>query len=270
MAQISIMAIRQNVTELIAVRNGNRRIWKIVGCMSADLSLVVIAIIIMASRGFRFSKSNNTSTSYTTVRNISNREPSLKIQWILIFLCYTLDLIVTSTALIDEDKTSPEDKTSSEDEISTTPTEDSFSLEFISPTTTSRKDPVIFTPDRVSDFFGWEGDDPLYLFAISAYFLQHKIIHRYPVMPETNNTEWQTIEISFRSFPVFKYNLLAIGMQTSSRTNQIYGVRSAVSIHGKDITDSTTQFFPTNTENFYGIVFTYTAIEDGNRIFYKI
>ncbi|CAF4624114.1 unnamed protein product [Rotaria socialis] len=237
------MAIRQNVTELIAVRNGNRRIWKIVGCMSADLSLVVIAIIIMASRGFRFSKSNNTSTSYTTVRNISNREPSLKIQWILIFLCYTLDLIVTSTALIDEDKTSPEDKTSSEDEISTTPTEDSFSLEFISPTTTSRKDPVIFTPDRVSDFFGYKNS--------SGLPLSHSLYYNHDQMNHING-----------SLLNITYNLLAIGMQTSSRTNQIYGVRSAVSIHGKDITDSTTQFFPTNTENFYGIVFTYTAIED--------
>ncbi|CAF2076741.1 unnamed protein product [Rotaria magnacalcarata] len=247
----------------------------------------------MASRGFRFSKSSNTSTSYTTVRNISNREPSLKIQWILIFLFYTLDLTVTTTGLIDEDNNS------SKDEISTTSNGDPFNLEFISSTTTSQKNPVIFTPSRVSDFFGyesssgiplnhslyynfdqmsavdgyllnitlrlfasWEGDDPLYIFAVSAYFLQHEIIHRYPVMPETNNTEWQTIEISFRSFPVFKNTLLAIGMQTSSPTNRIYAVRSTMSIHGKDITDSKTQFIPRRTESFYGIAFTYTAIED--------
>ncbi|CAF1619313.1 unnamed protein product [Rotaria magnacalcarata] len=234
----------------------------------------------MASRGFRFSKSSDTSTSYTTVRNIN--------------------LTVTTTGLIDEDNNS------SKDEISTTSNGDPFNLEFISSTTTSQKNPVIFTPSRVSDFFGyesssgiplnhslyynfdqmsavdgyllnitlrlfasWEGDDPLYIFAVSAYFLQHEIIHRYPVMPETNNTEWQTIEISFRSFPVFKNTLLAIGMQTSSPTNRIYAVRSTMSIRGKDITDSKTQFIPRRTESFYGIAFTYTAIEDGKRISYK-
>ncbi|CAF4620767.1 unnamed protein product [Rotaria sp. Silwood2] len=115
-------------------------------------------------------------------------------------------------------------------------------------------------------FTSWKGDDPLYLFAISSYLLNHQIEHRYPVVPERNNTEWQTIEIPFGKFPLFINNHLAIGMQNFSETNQIYSVRSALSIHGQNITHTTINVFPKATTGFHGVAFTYTLAEDCKRI----
>ncbi|CAF2710297.1 unnamed protein product [Rotaria sp. Silwood2] len=93
------------------------------------------------------------------------------------------------------------------------------------------------------------------------------ISHRYPVVPERNNTEWQTIEIPFGKFPLFINDHLALGMQHFSETNQIYSVRSAISIHGKNITNTTTKVCPQATADFYGAAFTYTLVEDRKRIF---
>jgi len=114
-------------------------------------------------------------------------------------------------------------------------------------------------------FTSWEGDNPLYLFAISTYS-GYNITHRYPLNPKRNNTEWQIIEIPPRKFPIFVDYHLAIGMQDHSDTNQIYAVKSKVSIHGENITNSTEKFKAVGS--FYSVAFIYTVFRNGKRIFY--
>ncbi|CAF4933967.1 unnamed protein product, partial [Rotaria sp. Silwood2] len=103
-------------------------------------------------------------------------------------------------------------------QTSTTSQTTSFDLQSIMSTTTTSNGSVIFTPAPISEFDGygdsvglslsnslyyniqhltpvqgyvvsvslrlftsWKGDDPLYLFAISSYLLNHQIEHRYPL-----------------------------------------------------------------------------------------
>lgn len=114
-------------------------------------------------------------------------------------------------------------------------------------------------------YSSWEGEKPLYLFAVAVNYLDYLITHRYPVTPESNNTEWQTINIPHGKFPLLRGYFLAIGMQDSSGTNKLYGVRSDLSINGKNITKDEVRFEPVLTAGHFGAAFTYSVVYDGNR-----
>ncbi|CAF2154990.1 unnamed protein product [Rotaria magnacalcarata] len=79
-------------------------------------------------------------------------------------------------------------------------------------------------------FTKWEETVPLYLFIISGLMLKHNIAHRYAINPEKDATEWETISIPSHTLPKGYRQCLAIGMQDSSNTTQIYAAVPALSI----------------------------------------
>ncbi|CAF2031687.1 unnamed protein product [Rotaria magnacalcarata] len=79
-------------------------------------------------------------------------------------------------------------------------------------------------------FTKWEETVPLYLFIISGLMLKHNIAHRYAINPEKDATEWETISIPSHTLPKGYRQCLAIGMQDSSNTTQIYAAVPALYI----------------------------------------
>jgi hypothetical protein len=114
-------------------------------------------------------------------------------------------------------------------------------------------------------FTNWEGDNPLYIFALEQISLSSaEIAHRYPVIPQTNNTQWQTIDIPFGEFPISTGYLIGVGMQDRSDTNQIYTRYSVVSLYDVNITNNTRDI--TFKYNFFqGVAFDYTAVKNGKK-----
>ncbi|CAF3768217.1 unnamed protein product [Rotaria sordida] len=261
MRHVSMISIGRYSGELVVVRTGTKRKWTVIGLVLVGIFLVIISInIVLVANRFLLPKLNGKSITSTTAININS---------------------------------------TTEGKTSTSSQEDSFHFELTTPTTTKSNDLVIFTPALISDFHeydesiglslshslyynilhltlvqgfvvnvslrlftSWEGDDPLYLFSISKYHIDHRIAYRYPVVPERNNTEWQIIEIPFGVFPLFVYDHLAIGMQDTSKTNQIYSIRSTIAIHGKNIMNNTMDVYPQSMPDTYGAAFTYTLVED--------
>ncbi|UJR14314.1 hypothetical protein I4U23_001309 [Adineta vaga] len=88
-------------------------------------------------------------------------------------------------------------------------------------------------------FTYWYGNAPLYIFIIISGF-PLEIIHRYPVEPRRNTTEWQVISIPANILPINQHNLVGVGMQDESETNQIYGIRKTIGFGAMDITKNTT------------------------------
>ncbi|CAF2914942.1 unnamed protein product [Rotaria sp. Silwood2] len=285
MPQVSMASIGRHSGELVVVRSGRKRKWKLIGFVLAGISLLLVSIIIVMTTS-RLLPSNSSIDLIATTAAIS--------------INTTTDITTTETNFIAKNKTLLEGQTSTPSRTT------SFDFPSIIPTTTKSNGSVIYTPAAISDFNGydnfvgltlsnsmyynvqhltlvqgyivsvslrlfssWEGDDPLYLFAISKYFLDHQIAHRYPVVPERNNTEWQTIEIPYGKFPLLINDHLAIGMQSYSETNQIYSIRSAISIHGKNITNTTMKVHPQAITGFYGAAFTFILVQDRKRIFNK-
>jgi hypothetical protein len=114
-------------------------------------------------------------------------------------------------------------------------------------------------------FTNWEGDNPLYIFALKQISLSSaEIIHRYPVIPQTNNTQWQTIDIPFGEFPISTGYLIGAGMQDRSDTNQIFAVNSVISFYDVDITNNTRDI-NLKVKFFQGIAFVYTAVKNGKK-----
>ncbi|CAF1200488.1 unnamed protein product [Rotaria sp. Silwood1] len=274
MARLSMVSIGQHTGELVVVRIGNKRKWKVIGFVLAGIAFLLVTIIIaMVTTRLLSSKSSDKLITNTAANNIST----------------TVNITTTEINFIDKNTTLLEDQT----------TTTSFNFGILIPTTTKPNGNVTYTPVLISEFFGydesaglslsnsiyynvphityvqgyvvsvslrlftsWEGDDPLYIFAISKYLVTHQLAYRYPIVPERNNTEWQTIEIPFGEFRLFLHDHLAIGMQSFSETNQIYSVRSVFSIHGKNVTNTTTHVFPQAATGFYGAAFTFTVVED--------
>lgn len=100
---------------------------------------------------------------------------------------------------------------------------------------------------------------------MTSQFLLHQIYDRYPLQPQSDTTDWQTIDIPLGEFRIGDYNSLAIGMQDNAGKNQIYAVRSTVSIHGRNVTSESKSVFPQTTGGFYGVAFTYTVVRDGKQ-----
>ncbi|CAF3476738.1 unnamed protein product [Rotaria sp. Silwood1] len=90
-------------------------------------------------------------------------------------------------------------------------------------------------------FTNWKGTASLYLFIIRTVLLVHTILHRYAINPQKNTTQWQTFNIPSGALPIMPQNLLAVGMQDSSDTNQIYTVKSAIGMSGTNINGNTTK-----------------------------
>jgi hypothetical protein len=118
-------------------------------------------------------------------------------------------------------------------------------------------------------FTNWEGDNPLYIYSISRFPLDPKISHRYPLIPQRNNTEWQTIEIPSGKFPLSSYSHLAIGMQDNSDTNQIYAVKAPLPMYGGNITSDTNIVYSQLLNDYYGAAFTFTLFKNGKKMFYQ-
>ncbi|CAF4956272.1 unnamed protein product [Rotaria sp. Silwood1] len=88
-------------------------------------------------------------------------------------------------------------------------------------------------------FTNWEGTASLYLFIIYAVLLDHTIVCRYAINPQKNTTQWQTFNIPSGALPIGSDEFLAVGMQDSSNTNQIYDVTPAVGMSGIKVTETT-------------------------------
>jgi hypothetical protein len=117
-------------------------------------------------------------------------------------------------------------------------------------------------------FRNWEGNSLLYLFIIyvnNSYYISD----RYAIQPQRNTTEWQIIKIPSREFPIFKGHFLAIGMQESSDTNQIYAIQSGFAVYGNvmNVNKDTIQIRLNHTASM-GIAYGYTVGYNDERKFY--
>ncbi|CAF3920560.1 unnamed protein product [Rotaria sp. Silwood1] len=72
--------------------------------------------------------------------------------------------------------------------------------------------------------------------------------------------KWQTLKIPSRSLPIYVGKCLAVGMQDSSDTNQIYTVESGLAIWGLHITENLTRSFVQAAPGF-GIAFSYSVVQ---------
>lgn len=112
-------------------------------------------------------------------------------------------------------------------------------------------------------YTNWEGDDPLYLYALKHIDVGlDQITHRYPIFPQRNTTQWQTIHIPCGQFPIYQAYHVAIGMQDDSSGNQIFGLRLPLGIRGRNITNDTQQVLITSVFSFQSTAFIYTILED--------
>ncbi|UJR14313.1 hypothetical protein I4U23_001308 [Adineta vaga] len=91
-------------------------------------------------------------------------------------------------------------------------------------------------------FTNWEGNASLYIFIPETSFssLMNRV-HRYPVEPQRNTTEWQIIPIPLYAVPVSLGKYLGIGMLDCTKTNQIYIVNNTGSFTARNLTHNTSQ-----------------------------
>ncbi|CAF4990352.1 unnamed protein product [Rotaria sp. Silwood1] len=109
-------------------------------------------------------------------------------------------------------------------------------------------------------FTNWEGTASLYLFVLWRYLTLYEILHRYAIKPQRNTTQWQTLKIPSRTLPIDVGNALAVGMQDSSDTNQIYIVKSGFTVWGSHITENLTKPFVQGISDF-GIAVSYSVVQ---------
>ena len=110
-------------------------------------------------------------------------------------------------------------------------------------------------------YTNWEGDDPLYLYALKNHgFALDHITHRYPMFPQRNTTQWQTIDIPCGQYPIYQGYHVAVGMQDDNSVNQIFGLRLPLGIHGTNITDSTTEVIIKAIKGFQSAAFIYAVL----------
>jgi hypothetical protein len=116
-------------------------------------------------------------------------------------------------------------------------------------------------------FTNWEGDKPLYIFALKRMSRDYvEIMHRYPVIPERNNTQRQTIAIPFGEFPIDTGHFVGVGMQDRSDTNQICAANSVVSFCEINITNNTRYITLKFNKFFQGVAFIYSTVRNGKTI----
>jgi hypothetical protein len=121
-------------------------------------------------------------------------------------------------------------------------------------------------------FTNWTGNAPLYVFIMEASVSGLGLKQRYVIQPQRHTTDWQIINIPSDELPISVRNFLAIGMQDSSNTNQIYGVKSAaqetvMGLLGKNVSPSTTLVDFEGSPSL-GFALGYTMVTTGKKIFY--
>ena len=127
------------------------------------------------------------------------------------------------------------------------------------------------TQIRFRLFNHWQGDHPLYIFIIQSFIIQSsaisysqaQIIHRYPIIPKKNNTQWQIFNIPKGLLPIKDRYNVGIGMQDHiSHTNKIYAIQNTAGILSNNITNATIRIDRTWIANLTSIAFIYTATKD--------
>jgi hypothetical protein len=123
-------------------------------------------------------------------------------------------------------------------------------------------------------FTNWSGNAPLYVFIIELDGSNKLgLKQRYVIQPQRDTTDWQIIDIPSYELPISVGNLLAIGMQDSSNTNQIYEVKSDAQgtvrgFLGKNINASTT-LVDLDASYSFGFALGYnTMVDSDNKTFY--
>ena len=91
-------------------------------------------------------------------------------------------------------------------------------------------------------FTPWQGHAPLYIYIIRITFPSF-IKYRYPVEPQRDTTEWQLIDVSANMLPINCYESVGVGMEDSSDTNQIYGLKNTIGFGTKNGVKNITQIF---------------------------
>jgi len=118
-------------------------------------------------------------------------------------------------------------------------------------------------------FTNWTGNAPLYVFIIELGESGLGLKQRYVIQSQRDTTDWQIINIPSHELPISLGNFLAIGMQDSSNTNQIYEVKSAaqkpvMGFIGKNINASTTLVGLEAIYSF-GFALGYTMVDTNNK-----
>jgi len=121
-------------------------------------------------------------------------------------------------------------------------------------------------------FTNWTGNAPLYVFIVGYGASGLGLKQRYVIQPQRDTTDWQIINIPSDELPISVGNFLAIGMQDSSNTNQIYAVKSdaqgsVIGLLEKNINASTT-LVSLGSSSSLGFALGYTMVTTGKKIFY--
>ena len=109
-------------------------------------------------------------------------------------------------------------------------------------------------------FTPWQGKAPLYVFVIFIKTMESKsIIQRFPVEPQRNTTNWQTIPIALHALQIRPGAFLGIGMQHTCDTNKLYNVINTLgTFHAKNITPHVIDITRSDYSSS-GIAFSYTV-----------
>ncbi|CAF0775789.1 unnamed protein product [Adineta ricciae] len=110
-------------------------------------------------------------------------------------------------------------------------------------------------------FTPWQGKAPLYIFAILINKMDIKsIVQRYPIEPQRNTTDWQTIQIPLHALQIRINTYLGIGMQNASDTNKLYVINKLGTLFSKNITRHATNL-KLDAHMQTGIAFTFTVAQ---------
>lgn len=112
-------------------------------------------------------------------------------------------------------------------------------------------------------FTNWEGEHPLYIYAMVPFsYNSIEILYRYALIPESNNTQWQTIPIPPGEFPMKSGIYIGIGMQDRSDTNFIYAAMTARAIYEVNITNMTDRISLKQTKITCGATIVYDVAQN--------
>ncbi|CAF0998877.1 unnamed protein product [Adineta ricciae] len=110
-------------------------------------------------------------------------------------------------------------------------------------------------------FTPWQGKAPLYIFAILINKMDIKsIVQRYPVEPQRNTTDWQTIQIPLYALQIRTNTCLGIGMQNPSDRNKLYVINTLGTLFSKNITQHATNL-ELKADMRTGVAFSFTVAQ---------
>ena len=112
-------------------------------------------------------------------------------------------------------------------------------------------------------FTNWEGEHPLYIYAMIPFSYNFiEILYRYPLIPERNNTRWQTISIPPGEFLMNIGTYIGVGMQDRSGTNFIYAAIASRAIYEVNITNMTSRISLKQTKITCGATILYEVTQN--------